>query len=403
MLPVAEAQARVVAHLRPLPTEWVALPQARGRILAADLHAKRDQPPVAVSAMDGYAVRAADTDEPGGVFRVVGEAPAGEDGRAAIQAGETVRIFTGGALPPGANAIVIQENAERMADEVRFTTSVATGTFVRQAGLDFRRGWAGLAAGTALDGRALGLAASLGHVWLPVRRQPRIGLLATGNELRWPGETPEGSQIWSSNTVMLAAILAAWGAEPVDLGICPDEGEALAQRVREAAGLDMLVTTGGASVGDYDLVQQVLGREGMTLDFWKIAMRPGKPLLFGHLDQLPVLGFPGNPVSTAVCAIVFLRAALQTLLARPVGLRIGKAELASELGANDQRQDYMRAMYDDDALRRRVRIAGRQDSSMLATLAHADALLVRPPHDPPLRVGDMVSIIDLREALDNLR
>jgi molybdopterin molybdotransferase len=280
---------------------------------------------------------------------------------------------------------------------------VDSGAFVRPAGLDFRRGWLGLKAGAALDGRALGLAASLGHVWLPVRRQPRIGLLATGNELRWPGETPEGSQIWSSNTVMLAAILATWGAQPVDLGICPDDGESLAHRVRDAGGLDMLVTTGGASVGDYDLVQQVLGREGMALDFWKIAMRPGKPLLFGRLGELPVLGFPGNPVSTAVCAIVFLRAALQTLLAMPVGLRTGNAELASALGANDQRQDYMRATYEDDGLHRRVRIAGRQDSSMLATLAHADALLVRPPHDPALVVGDMVAVIDLRETLDNLR
>lgn len=403
MLPVAEAQARVVAPLRPLPAEWVALPQARGRVLAADLHAKRDQPPVAVSAMDGYAVRAADTAEPGRTFRVVGEAAAGEHSRLPVREGETVRIFTGGALPPGADAIVIQENAERMADGVRFTGSVAAGTFVRPAGLDFRRGWTGLVAGTALDGRALGLAASLGHVWLPVRRQPRIGLLATGNELRWPGETLEGSQISSSNTVMLGAMLAAWGAVPIDLGICPDDGAALAAHAREASGLDLMVTTGGASVGDYDLVQQVLGREGMELDFWKIAMRPGKPLLFGRLHGLPVLGFPGNPVSTAVCAIVFLRAALQSLLGMPVGLCLREAELATDLGANDQRQDYMRATYEDGATRRRVRIAGRQDSSMLATLAHADALLVRPPHDPPRREGETVSIVDLRDALDNLR
>lgn len=403
MLPVAEAQVRVVAPLRALPVEWVALPQARGRVLAADLHAKRDQPPVTVSAMDGYAVRAADTVEPGRTFRVVGEAPAGEEGRAPLQVAEAVRIFTGGALPPGADAIVIQENAERVPDGVRFTADVKTGTFVRPAGLDFRRGWAGLAAGTALDGRALGLAASLGHVWLPVRRQPRIGLLATGNELRWPGEPLEGSQIWSSNVVMLGAMLETWGAVPVDLGISPDDGEALAACIRRARGLDLMVTTGGASVGDYDLVQQVLGREGMALDFWKIAMRPGKPLLFGCLGDLPVLGFPGNPVSTAVCAIVFLRAALQTLLGIPVGLRQREAELAADLDTNDQRQDYMRATYVESSAGRRVRTAGRQDSSMLATLAHADALLVRPPHDPPRRAGETVSIIDLHDALDNLR
>ena len=178
----------------------------------------------------------------------------------------------------------------------------------------------GFAAGTLLDARALGLAAAMGHVWLPVRRRPRVGLLATGNELRLPGETPEGSQIISSNTVTVGTMVTGWGAAPVDLGICPDDGEALAARVRDAAGLELLVTTGGASVGDYDLVQAALGREGLALDFWKIAMRPGKPLLFGRLGAVAVLGFPGNPVSSGVCAIVFLRMALQKLLGLPTGL-----------------------------------------------------------------------------------
>ena len=402
MLPVAEAQTRVLAQLQPLATEWVALPQARGRALAADLQAKRDQPPVAVSAMDGYAVRAADTDPPGRLLRIVGEAAAGEHDRQAIGEGEVVRIFTGGALPPGADAIVIQENAERADDGVRFSAAVAQGTFVRPAGLDFRRGWTGLPAGTLLDGRALGLAASLGHVWLPVRRRPRIGLLATGNELRWPGEALEGSQIWSSNTVMLGAMLGAWGAVPVDLGICPDDGQALATRVRDAGGLDLLVTTGGASVGDYDLVQQALGREGMQLDFWKIAMRPGKPLLFGRLGDVPVLGFPGNPVSTGVCGIVFLRPALQKLAGLPVGLAHRQAGLANSLHPNDRRQDYLRAGYVAGSDRQRVTTAARQDSSMLATFTIADALVVRPPFDPAREAGEIATIIDLHEALDNL-
>lgn len=402
MLPVAEAQARVLAPLRPLGTEWVALPQARGRALAADLQAKRDQPPVTVSAMDGYAVRAVDTDPPGRMFRVVGEAAAGEHGRPPLGAGEAVRIFTGGALPEGADAVVIQENAEASEGGVRFTTAVGQGTFVRPAGLDFRRGWTGLAAGSLLDARALGLAASLGHVWLPVRRRPRVGLLATGNELRWPGETPEGSQIWSSNTVMAGAMLDAWGAVPVDLGICPDDGEALTARVREADGLDLLVTTGGASVGDYDLVQQALGREGMRLDFWKVAMRPGRPLLSGRLGDVPVLGFPGNPVSTGVCGIVFLRAALQKLAGLPVGLAQRQAELRDPLQPNDQRQDYLRAQYVAGSDRRQVRTAARQDSSMLATFAMADALVVRAPFDPARDAGETVTAIDLQEALSNL-
>ena len=403
MLPVAEAQARVVAPLRPLASEWVTLPHGRGRVLAADLRAKRDHPPVAVSAMDGYAVRAADTSDADRVFRVVGEAAAGEAAHGPLAEGEAVRIFTGGALPPGADAIVIQENAERSGAEVRFRETVAAGRFVRPAGLDFRRDSIGLTAGSLLDARALGLAASLGHVWLPVRRRPRIGLLATGNELRWPGETLEGSQIWSSNSVMLGAMLSAWGAQPVDLGICPDEGASLAARVREAGALDVLATTGGASVGDYDLVQHVLEREGMRLDFWKIAMRPGKPLLFGRLGEMPVLGFPGNPVSTAVCSIVFLRMALQALLGMPLGLRTREAELAHDLDANDGRQDYLRATYEPDTPCHRIRSAGRQDSSMLATLAHADALVVRPPHDPSRRSGETVAIVDLHDALDSLR
>ena len=403
MLQVAEAQERILAGLAAMPVEWVPLPQAVGRVLAEDLHAKRDQPPVAVSAMDGYAVRAADTNEPGRLFRLVGEAAAGMLGDVRLGEGETVRIFTGGAIPSGADAIVIQENASITDGAIRFSEPVEPGRFVRPAGLDFTRGWRGLAAGTLLDARAIGLAASLGHLWVAVRRRPRIGLLATGNELRWPGDTPEGSQIASSNTMTLGAMLAAWGAETVDLGICPDDGEALAARVQEARGLDLLATTGGASVGDYDLVQAALGREGMQLDFWKIAMRPGKPLLFGRLGALPILGFPGNPVSTAVCALVFLRSAMQRMSGLPVRLDLREVELANPLPANDLRQDYLRASYVEGSHERRVTTARRQDSSMLATFAHADALVVRPPHDPERTMGDSLMAIDLASALGNLR
>lgn len=403
MLSVAEAQDRILAPLRPTPVEWVALPEAQGRVLAADLHARRDQPPVAVSAMDGYAVRAADTIEIGRPLRLIGEAAAGGDHSGGVGAGEAIRIFTGGAVPMGADAVVIQENAAAADGGVRFTASVEPGTFVRAAGLDFTAGWTGLRAGAWLDARALGLAAAMGHVWLPVRRRPRVGLLATGNELRLPGETPEGSQIISSNTVTVGTMVTGWGATPVDLGICPDNGDMLAARVRDATGLELLVTTGGASVGDYDLVQAALGREGLALDFWKIAMRPGKPLLFGRLGAVAVLGFPGNPVSSGVCAIVFLRMALQKLLGLPTGLPQRQMPLANALTANDQRQDYLRGQYTDADGRRVVRTAPRQDSSMLATFAAADALVVRPPFDPSRTAGEPVTLLDLHEVLDSLR
>lgn len=402
MLPVAEAQARILAPLAPLPPEWVTLKEARGRVLAAGLEARRDQPPVAVSAMDGYAVRAADTQAADRPFRVVGEAPAGRDLDRGLAEGEAARIFTGGALPPGADAVVIQENATPGGGTVRFAEPVAAGTFVRAAGLDFRRGWAGLAAGAVLDPRAIGLAASMGHLWLPVRRRPRVGLLATGNELRLPGEPPEGSQITASNSLVLAAMLEAWGAAPVDLGIAPDEGSALAASLRAAAGLDLLVTTGGASVGDYDLVRGTLGQEGVRLDFWRIAMRPGKPLLFGSLGALPVLGFPGNPVSVAVCGLVFLRLAVQRLLGLPEGLRLRKAPLAHAWAANDQRQDYLRGFWAEGGHAGAVRTAARQDSSMLATLAAADLLAVRPAFDPAREPGHVATVIDLRDAFGSL-
>jgi molybdopterin molybdotransferase len=243
----------------------------------------------------------------------------------------------------------------------------------------------------------------MGHLWVPVRRRPRIGLLATGNELRLPGETPQGSQIISSNSLMLAGTIGGWGAVPVDLGISPDDGGELARHLRAAAGLDLLVTSGGASVGDYDLVRSTLDMEGVTLDFWKIAMRPGKPLLFGRMGDLPVLGFPGNPVSTAVCALIFLRLALQRLAGLPERLRHEEMPLAHDWPANDQRQDYLRGSYLDDTAGRRVRTASRQDSSMLATFAMADALVVRPPFDPPRGPGHRATVIDLREALESLR
>ncbi|HET6468867.1 MAG TPA: gephyrin-like molybdotransferase Glp [Geminicoccaceae bacterium] len=400
MLAVAEAQARVQGAFGPTPLEWVTLERALGRVLACDLCARRDQPPVAVSAMDGYAVRAADTADGTERLRLVGEVAAGGAAAPAVGPGEAVRIFTGGALPAGADAILIQENAEAGDGLVRCLAATEPGRFVRPAGLDFARGWRGLEAGRTLDPLALGLAAAMGHLWLPVRRQPRIGLLATGDELVWPGETPGPHAIVSSNSTVLAGLVAAWGGEPVDLGIARDDAASLAAALDQVRGLDALVTTGGASVGDHDLVREALGGRGLELDFWQIAMRPGKPLIFGRLGAVPVLGLPGNPVSTAVCAIVFLRGALRRALGRDPALPLSEARLAAPLAPNDHRQDHLRArLLPGDGGPPRVLPAGRQDSSMFATLALADALLVRPPHDPALAEGHPVRIIGLAEVL----
>jgi molybdopterin molybdotransferase len=397
MLAVAEAQRRVWAAFQPLPAEWLGLDAAHGRILAQDLSAKRDQPPQAVSAMDGYALRAADTGDPSRSLRIVGEVPAGQPWPGTVGPGEAVRIFTGGAVPDGADTILIQENARAEGLNLYPLEPTTVDRHIRVRGLDFVTGWRGLAAGRRLDPLALGLAASMGHHWLPVRRRPRVGLLATGDELCWPGETPTAGRIVSSNTTALAAMIRVWGGLPIDLGICPDRADALEQALHGATGLDLLLTTGGASVGDYDLIKQVLGSQGLELDFWKIAIRPGKPLVFGRLGKLPVLGLPGNPVSAAVCAIVFARGALRRALGLDPTLPIRQVRTEVALPANDQREDYLRAKLRRTADGERAIAATRQDSSMFATLAGADALLIRQPFAEPLPAGASAPIIPLAE------
>ncbi len=401
MLAVAEAQRRIWAALGPGPSEWVDLDDALGRVLAGDLVAGRDQPPAAVSAMDGYAVRAADTGDPTRVLRVVAEIPAGRTPGGPVGPGEAVRIFTGGLVPEGADAILIQENAEPVAGGVRPLVAVAPGTFVRPRGLDFQAGWVGLSAGRRLDPLAMGLAAALGYGKLPVHRRPRVGLLATGDELRRPGAPLGPADVVASSLPMLAGLVRQWGGEPVDLGIAADEPRALATALDQAVSLDVLVTTGGASVGAYDLVRSALDRRGLELDFWKIAMRPGKPLVFGRLGATPVLGLPGNPVSAAVCAIVFLRGLLRRAVALDPALPLRPIAVAGGLPANDQREDYVRARLETGpAGAPRARPAPRQDSSMLATMAHAGALIVRAPHAPPLDDGATAPALRLSDLFD---
>jgi molybdopterin molybdotransferase len=399
MLALDEARARVLAAVRPVGTEWVALPDALDRVLAEDLRARHDQPPTAVSAMDGYAVRAADTDPPGRWLEIVGEARAGGPEARPLRPGEAARIFTGAPLPPGADAVAIQENAEARDGKVRFVRASRPGEFVRPAGLDFGVGELLLPAGSVLDPRRIGLAAAAGHAWLPVRRRPRVAILATGDELIWPGEPVVPGRVASSNSLALAALVRRLGGAPLDLGIAPDTAEGLAAALDRLAAVDLLVTSGGASVGEYDLVRSAMGGRGLALDFWKVAMRPGKPLIFGRLGEVPVLGLPGNPVSVLVCGIVFVRAVLLAMQGLAPDLPTESVPSARPLAANDERFDHLRARFVDRDGRRLVEPAETQDSSMLATLARAQALILRPPSAPPVEEGVEVPCVPLERAL----
>jgi molybdopterin molybdotransferase len=399
LLPVAEALTRILAAAAPTGAEQVPLEAALGRTLAADLAALRDQPPFDASAMDGYAVRAADLVPAPATLRVIGESAAGHRFAGSIRPGEAVRIFTGAPLPDGADTILMQENADRDGDRVIARQSEPRGRFVREAGYDFRHGDALLRAGLRLGARHLALAAAMNHPALAVRRRPRVAFLATGDELVRPGQALGADQIVTSNNFAIAGIATEAGAEPIDLGIAADTPEALEQALAraQAAQADIFVTLGGASVGDHDLVQRVLQPKGLSLDFWKIAMRPGKPLMFGRLDHALFMGLPGNPVSAIVCAHLFLRPLIRKMLGDP---RAGEAatetaRLGRDLPQNDERQDYLRATL---SLAGDARIATpfpRQDSGMVAMLAGADALVVREPHAPPVRAGETCRIIRL--------
>ncbi len=407
LLLVADARARILAAVSPMPHETVSLTEALGRVTAEPVQARRTQPPVAVSAMDGYAVRSVDvTTVPTRLTRI-GAAPAGDRFAGTVGAGQTVRIFTGGPVPDGADAIVIQEDVDADSEEdgaqVTIRDAVAPGTYIRPAGLDFQAGETGIPANRRLTARDVGLAAAMNVPWLTVHRRPRVAILSTGDEIVRPGDADDGQKIFSSNTFGLAALVRAVGGEPIDLGIAPDDEDALRQLAAGAKGTDMLVTTGGASVGRHDLVQKALGdralgQDALDVSFWRIAMRPGKPLIFGRFFGVPMLGLPGNPVSTMVCGMIFLRPALERMLGLEVGdLQTRTAVLETDLAENDRRQDYVRATERVAADGQRlVTPFPRQDSSMMSRLARADSLIVRPPHDPSRRAGDLVDILPLQ-------
>jgi molybdopterin molybdotransferase len=398
LLPVEDARHRILAALSPTAAETVALAEGAGRVLARGVTARLTQPPADVSAMDGYAVRAADA-AAGAVLRVTGAAPAGRPFEGAVGAGEAVRIFTGGFVPAGADAILLQEDATAQDGGVRVNEGVQAGRHIRRQGLDFTAGAEVLAAGRRLTARDIGLAAASNNPWLAVHRRPRIGILATGDEIALPGDPIPPGGIVSSNAHALAALVKGAGGDPVVLPIAPDDTAAIAGVAATAHAFDLLVTTGGASVGEHDLIQKALGGEGFALGFWKIAMRPGKPLIWGRLGRTPVLGLPGNPVSAMVCGVVFLIPAIARLSGLPGAPPPTRRVVAGvALARNDRRADHLRASLSVDAEGRQVATpAAVQDSSMLATLARADALVLRAPFAPALPAGAEVEAIVLAE------
>jgi molybdopterin molybdotransferase len=399
LMPVAEALARVLAEASPLPAESAPLAEAHGRVLAADVEALRTQPPADVSAMDGYAVRAADVARVPARLKLIGEVAAGHPFAGRIGAGEAARIFTGGVVPPGADAIVIQENTTREGDAIVVKTSAGKGRNVRVEGLDFARGAVLLPSGRRLSDRDLALAAAMNHPTVTVHRRPRLAVLATGDELVMPGAMPGFGEIVYSNGYATMALARREGCAVIDLGIVPDRLEETVAAVRRARehGADVLVTSGGASVGDYDLVQKALASEGLALSFWKVALRPGRPMMHGRLGAMHVLGLPGNPASAYVCAVLFLVPLIRRLCGRSdVEPATEAAVLGRDLPANDERADYLRATLaaGPDGLPVATP-APVQDSSMLTPLAQADCLLVRAPHAPAARRGDSCSMIRL--------
>lgn len=399
LIPVADALARILAAAKPRGMERLPLHDAAFRTLAVSVAATRTQPPFPASAMDGYAVRAADC-VAGARLLNKGEAAAGRAYNGTLGPNETVRIFTGAPVPEGADAILIQENATVDGTTIIARETVVPARFVRPRGLDFAEGDVLLNEGTLLHARALGLAAAMGHATLPVRVRPIVSVLATGDELVRPGEPVGPDQIVASNSYAVCAMASAKGAHAMDLGIARDTMADLDAALDRAvaARTDVLVTLGGASVGDHDLVQKAMTKRGMQLGFWKIAMRPGKPLIFGTLGDMIVLGLPGNPVSSIVCTKLFLEPLIAALLGQPDpgADPTEPALLGADIGENDMRQDYVRARLLADPMGLpRVVPFGKQDSSMLRLLTQSDALLLRAPYAPAAKAGEPVRIIRL--------
>ncbi|WP_269929484.1 molybdopterin molybdotransferase MoeA [Aminobacter sp. HY435] len=399
LLPVAEALKLLLDGAAPAASETVALGEADGRVLSAPLHALRTQPPFDASAMDGYAVRAADIASLPAQLAVIGTAAAGKQYAGSLAPGQTVRIFTGAPVPAGADTVVIQENVRDLGKgKVEIVEPTVPGRNIRKSGLDFRQGDMILDSGRLIESAALSLIAAANHPTVVVNRAPLVAIIATGDELLPPGSTPGPDQIIASNSYGVGAISRSVGARVLDLGIAPDRKEAIATLVNKAldAKADVIVTLGGASVGDHDLVHAVLTDLGMSLDFWKIAMRPGKPLMFGRLGETRCLGLPGNPVASLICSHIFLKPLLAALSGRAYEADIRNATLDAPLGANDLRQDYVRGVARKTPDGLVVTPYTVQDSSMLRTLTEANCAIVREPFAPAAVAGDSCRLLMLR-------
>ncbi|WP_300016976.1 gephyrin-like molybdotransferase Glp [uncultured Roseobacter sp.] len=390
MIPVAEALAHLFALADPMGTETVPLRAAAGRVLAQDVQASRTQPPFHASSMDGYALRRAEV-EPDAMFKVVGEAAAGHAFDGKVGPGQCVRIFTGAPVPDETDFVVIQEDVTRRGDLITLNRDMDGKDNVRPAGVDFKAGDS-MTAPRRLRPSDVALLAAMNIAQVPVIRRPSVAIMATGDELVMPGETPGPDQIIASNTFGLAAQLEAEGADARLIPIARDTAASLKTAFQLAATADLIVTIGGASVGDHDLVAPVAEELGMQQSFYKVAMRPGKPLMAGRLNGTPMIGLPGNPVSALVCGKVFVAPVIRAMLglgAHPAPQM--QTTLAAALPANGPREHYMRATVASDGLR----AFDQQDSSLLSILARANALLVRPPHDPARDPGERISYLPL--------
>ncbi len=395
LLPVAEARARILDGVDIGESEIIDLTAASNRILAEDLTARRSQPPFDASSMDGYAVRSEDIANCPVTLKLIGEAPAGRMFEGTVGKGEAVRIFTGAPVPKGADAVVMQENTNAGDGVVEILESVGSGNFIRPTGLDFKDGNVVLKAGQKLNARNIGLAASMNHADIWVRRKPVVAILSNGDELVPPGGNPRPDQIIASNSISLAAAVRAFGGEPLDLGIAPDRMDIIKSSIKKGLEADILVTIGGASVGDHDLIGPAFGELGIELGFWKIAMRPGKPVIFATKGKTRILGLPGNPVSSLVCSRIYLKPLIEKMLGASEVSEIFEASLTKDLPANDLRQDYLRAVAEPGPDGMSVTPFPKQDSSMQRTLAHANALIVRKPFAEAVKAGDKVSVLPL--------
>ncbi|MGB0921551.1 MAG: gephyrin-like molybdotransferase Glp [Alphaproteobacteria bacterium] len=396
LLPYEEALARIVAAAPAPQTETVEIEHAAGRVLADTVKAKLTQPPFAASAMDGYALRASDLTEVETPLTLIGTSQAGARFDGKVENSQTVRIFTGAPVPEGADAVVMQENCTADGDTTTIHQQVEAGRNIRPAGGDFTQGDTLLDAGHKISPHDVALAAAANHAHLTIAKPPSIAILSTGDELVRPGETPGPDQIIASNAIGLAALIESWGGEAIDLGLLPDDLGAITQAIAKAQDYDVLLTIGGASVGDHDHVHTALTQAGAEMDFWKVAIKPGKPLMFGALGTKPVLGLPGNPVSAIVVAHLFLKPFMAAMLGSHSTEKKPTARLGANLPANGNRRDHIRATLSINADgSRAVTPLPVQDSAHLRVLAAADALIIREVNAPAARAGDIANILPL--------